>query len=530
MTSAIADPPARPTTAIRMEKSDRLPIERIHPSKTNPRTHFDDAYIKDDLAVSIRDKGIIQPLVVRPHPKKPDDVEIVAGECRYRAAKFVGLELLPVIIREYTDEQVLEIQIEENTHRKDLTPLEEGAAYRRLITMNPDKHSAMTIATRIGKSPAYVWDYLKLNDLVPEAKAILDQERMAVGHAILIARLKPEDQKRAVDLPDNDSYGRHIDGLWRNDHGRLDIDDDGTAEEQAVKKDKYFGWKPCSVRELETWIRNHVRFDVEHAAKAQPLIFEQTAAVVQAAAEQPGRGRKVIAITHEYRVADDARDGEERTYGSQSWERADGKEKSKTCEYSVLGTVVAGRGQGTTLQVCVNREKCLTHFKQSVLAKQKSAKQREAGQTKQAAKTETSAAQKETAKRQAEQQKREAAAALWKVEGPLLEAEAVRQASAIKTLTKKQAGFALKDGVFSNGSHWRAEKMLVKALGATWWTKLAAAVVVLDVAGADEVCDSYEEFLERVTPYGLDAKAFAAIHAKHLPKQDAAAPAKKKTA
>jgi ParB family chromosome partitioning protein len=123
-TAAAAPPPPKDQTRIVMY--DRLPWARIHPSKTNPRTHFDDAYIKDDLAVSIAEKGIIQPLVVRPHPKKDDDVEIVAGECRWRAAKVAGLELLPVIIREYTDEQVLEIQIEENTHRKDLTPLEEA--------------------------------------------------------------------------------------------------------------------------------------------------------------------------------------------------------------------------------------------------------------------------------------------------------------------------------------------------------------------------------------------------------------------
>jgi ParB family chromosome partitioning protein len=82
---------------------------------------------------------------------------------------------VPAIVREMTDDQVLEAQLEENIHRKDLTPLEEAAGYRRLIASNPTKHSAESIATRIGMSVGYVWDRLKLNDLIPEAKAILEQ-------------------------------------------------------------------------------------------------------------------------------------------------------------------------------------------------------------------------------------------------------------------------------------------------------------------------------------------------------------------
>jgi ParB family chromosome partitioning protein len=196
---------------------DQLPITAITASKTNPRTHFDDAYITE-LAGSIAEKGLIQPIIVRPRPHSGlnGTYEIVAGECRYRASKQAGLLKVPAIVRDLTDDQVLEAQLEENIHRKNLTPLEEAAGYRRLIDSNPDKHSAETIATRIGMSVGYVWDRLKLNDLIPEAKALLEAERFTVGHAILLSRLKPEDQTRAID-PDGASLFNRSRGLWAID-------------------------------------------------------------------------------------------------------------------------------------------------------------------------------------------------------------------------------------------------------------------------------------------------------------------------
>jgi ParB/RepB/Spo0J family partition protein len=390
---------------------DHLPIAALSASKTNPRTHFDDSYITE-LAGSIAEKGLIQPIIVRPRPQSGlnGSYEIVAGECRYRASKQAGLLKVPAIIRDLTDDQVLEAQLEENIHRKDLTPLEEAAGYRRLIASNPDKHSAESIATRIGMSISYVWDRLKLNDLVPEAKQLLEAERFTVGHAILLSRLKPEDQARAIEFDDDRSTQYRAVGLWRADDGFFRDDDD------EAPKDKYHNLKPCSVRELETWIRDHVRFDVQHAAQAQPFAFEYTAAKVETAAAQPGRGKKVIAITHEYRVADDARDEGERTYGSQSWKRADGEGKSKTCEFSVLGVVVAGEGQGDTLQVCIARDKCRVHFGDVIKQKEKTQKLRESGQTAKAEKRESDYDRKDRERRA----KEAAAAARWKVLLPAL--------------------------------------------------------------------------------------------------------------
>lgn len=412
-------------------------IEKIFPSKTNPRTHFAEAYL-DELAGSIRDKGLIQPIVVRPRTVKhgaraTDELEIVAGECRWRASKKAGLAFIPAIVREYSDEQVLEAQLIENLHRTDLTPLEQAVGYRRLIDGNPTKHSAATIATRIGMSEAWVWDRLKLNDLVSEAKSLLETERITTGHAILIARQKPEDQTRIIKVDkDVNRYGSGSrDGLWRVDFG-FDYDE----QDKAKKADKYAGLKPCSVRELEAYIHDHIRFDVEHAAKAQPFEFDQLPARVSEAEAKPGRGKKVVAITHSYRVADDARDESDRTYGSESWERADGQEKSKTCEHAVLGVVAAGDGYGQAFEVCVARDTCRVHWGTVIRDKEKAAKARESGKVATAEKREQAAEKREAARRAEEEQKRarwtkfvpalkkavfEAAGKLKAVNGPLYE-------------------------------------------------------------------------------------------------------------
>lgn len=469
------------------ERFDHLPIELIQPSATNPRQHFDDAYLAD-LANSVRDKGVLQPILVRPLPPstkgngkvRADRYEIVAGECRYRASQLAGLTHLPAVIRAYTDEQVLETQLIENLHRQDLTALEQARGYRALIDTNPTKHSAESIATRIGMSPAWVWDRMKLLDLVPEAQRLLEAERMTVGHAILIARLKPGDQKRVIDPgAGRNGYHNGRDGLWQYDGGRLELDE--TEERRLEKTDKYHQLKPVSVRELETWIRDHIRFDVAHAAQAQPLVFEETKATVEQAAAQPGRGKKVIAITHEYRVADDARDDAERTYGSQSWERADGQKKSKTCEHSVLGVVVAGAGQGETLQVCVARDKCRVHFGKVIAQKEVNQKLRESGKGKQADRRE--AKQRETWEEA--NRKREAEAARWKaLSGPAVKACAAKLKD--KPITSAILCELLADVLGYRGTLKQVEALLGAAVTAKTFVRALAIAEILERDGTRE--------------------------------------------
>lgn len=444
MTPAVA-PASNPprdhlVAAYRLVALDQL-IESGH----NPRKHFDQQKLTE-LAASIREHGILEPLVTREVEslRAPQQFEIIAGARRYRAAKVAGLETVPIIVREYSDEAVLEMMLIENLQRDDLDPLEQAAGFKALIDSNPEKHTPSTIATRVGMSEAWVWDRLKLNDLILPAKELLGAGKMAIGHAILIARQKPGNQERIIN-PDRGGLFVPL------EHG-LEFDGDGDPQE---KPGKYDDVKAVSVRELEAWIARHIRFDVEHAAKAVPLQFEQTAQRVQAAAAEPGRGKKVIAITFDHMPADDAKDPSERTYGVRSWRRADGTKKSQktdtypsrlvdspTCEHSVLGVVAVGREHyGETFQVCVARDKCRVHWGKAIADREKNAKLRESGQSKKADHRETVAAKKE---REAEERQKRLAAD-WDRLKKQLNPSAKKAAGALKNVKPELFALMLKD-------------------------------------------------------------------------------------
>jgi ParB/RepB/Spo0J family partition protein len=433
------------------ERFERIPLETIVASTTNPRTHFDPVYIAD-LASSIEKNGMIQPLIVRPlkKPRAGAVFEIVAGECRFRAATQAKSSPVPVIVREYSDEQALEIQLLENIDRQDLTPLEQAVGFQKLIDSNPTKFTIETIGSRKGMSPQWVLDVLSLNKLVPEAKKLLEQERITKGHAILIARQTPENQKRIIQWDDDRGDGDS--GLWEQDGAGLPWDEDNPAHKHR-KAGPYDELKPKSIRELESWIADHIRFDVAHAAKAEPLQFGELAATVEALQAQPGRGRKVIAITFEHFTQPEARDESERTYGPSSWKRADGTKKttstgwpanrlvdSPTCEHSVLGVVAAGDRRGESFEVCIARDKCQVHWKKQIAEREKNQKLRSSGKRKQAERREDAAAKREAAARE-----REAAAdRRWHAIAIAIKKEIVPRAGKLKTVTPGMLAAALR--------------------------------------------------------------------------------------
>ena len=115
-----------------MSAEKNIPIEKIHANPDQPRRNFTPSDL-ENLANSIRTKGVIQPLIVRRHPEKENEFEIVAGERRWRASQMAQLHEIPAIIREFSDIEVLEVAIIENIQRKDLNPVEEAAGYRQLM-------------------------------------------------------------------------------------------------------------------------------------------------------------------------------------------------------------------------------------------------------------------------------------------------------------------------------------------------------------------------------------------------------------
>jgi len=135
---------AKPSAAPRRAEM-MVPIESISPNPEQPRRRFTQEQL-DDLAASIREKGVIQPLIVRPNPKQDGAYEIVAGERRWRASQIAKLHELPVIVREYTDTEALEVAIIENIQRADLNAIEEAAGYRDLIRKKSRKLLAKAAA------------------------------------------------------------------------------------------------------------------------------------------------------------------------------------------------------------------------------------------------------------------------------------------------------------------------------------------------------------------------------------------------
>ena len=154
-------------------------IERLKPNPLQPRRRFDEAEI-ENLAVSIRASGILQPILVRPAPDG-DGFEIVAGERRWRAAQRARLHTVPILVRELSDAQTLELALVENIQREDLTPIEEAEGYRRLIDEHGQNQDA--IARMVGKSRSHVANTLRLLSLPEAVQTLLHEGHLSPGQA-----------------------------------------------------------------------------------------------------------------------------------------------------------------------------------------------------------------------------------------------------------------------------------------------------------------------------------------------------------
>jgi ParB family chromosome partitioning protein len=157
-----------------------VPIEHLHPGRFQPRRRFD-AKELSALAQSIRINGMLQPILVRPHPTRPGEYEIVAGERRWRAAQEATLHEVPVVERVLDDRAALELAILENVQRADLTPIEEAEGYRRLI--EEFGHTQELLATELGKSRSHVTNLLRLLALPEPVRAMIDEGALTAGHA-----------------------------------------------------------------------------------------------------------------------------------------------------------------------------------------------------------------------------------------------------------------------------------------------------------------------------------------------------------
>lgn len=193
--SALMADVSEPDATVSSVPAERfLPIEQIAPNPDQPRKRFNQSDL-DDLAASIKEKGVIQPLIVR--DMGANKFEIVAGERRWRAAQMAQLHQLPVIVRTFSDTEVLEIAIIENIQRADLNPIEEAAGYRQL--MDRFGHTQEKMAEALGKSRSHIANLLRLLQLPDDVVELVQQGELTAGHArALITAQDPSGLAKAV--------------------------------------------------------------------------------------------------------------------------------------------------------------------------------------------------------------------------------------------------------------------------------------------------------------------------------------------
>lgn len=180
----------------RRRATGTVPIDMIHPSPFQTRRRFDESEM-EALVESMREKGVLQPILVRRHPETAEAYQIVAGERRWRAAQRARLHEVPVIIKDLADREVLEISLIENIQREDLSALEEAEGYRRLL--EEFSHTQEELARVVGKSRSHVANLVRLLGLPEPVKKLLDSGALTAGHARALLKVgEPEALAREV--------------------------------------------------------------------------------------------------------------------------------------------------------------------------------------------------------------------------------------------------------------------------------------------------------------------------------------------
>ena len=212
----------------------RVPIEFLRPNPRNPRREFPIAQL-DELAASIKERGIIQPIAVRPVRGASDAYEIIAGERRWQAAQRAGLHEVPVVVLDVSDVEALEPAIIENVQREDLNPLEEAAGYQSLI--DEFKYQQDDIAKTVGKSRSHVANMLRLLRLPEFVKASIRSGQFSAGHArALIGHAEPE--RLARQIIERGLNVRQVEALAR-EHGKATVRRPHQKDADTVAMEKH---------------------------------------------------------------------------------------------------------------------------------------------------------------------------------------------------------------------------------------------------------------------------------------------------
>ena len=213
-----------------VSRETMLPLIKIEPNRVQPRTRFDEDALQE-LAESIKQYGIIEPIVVQ---KKEDHYEIIAGERRWRAARIAGLNEVPVVVKEYSEDEIFTIALIENIQRQDLNPIEEAMAYQKLIREFKLKQDE--VAEKVSKSRTAIANYMRLLKLDQRVQQMLIDEMISEGHGrALLPITDPEEQfTLAMKVFDDKLSVRETEKLIRNLQDKKDLPENNEKEEKEV--------------------------------------------------------------------------------------------------------------------------------------------------------------------------------------------------------------------------------------------------------------------------------------------------------
>jgi ParB family chromosome partitioning protein len=211
LAALIGDVGEETKTVERARNQRRVPVEFLKPNPRNPRRNFSEAEL-DELVASIKERGVIQPIVVRPVRGVADSFEIIAGERRWRAAQRAELHDVPIVSIDATDGEALELAIIENVQRSDLNPIEEAMGY--LALMDEFDHSQEEIAKIVGKSRSHVANMMRLLKLSDNVKGYIHSGKLTAGHARMLVG-QPNAEEIAEDIINRGLNVRQVEALAR---------------------------------------------------------------------------------------------------------------------------------------------------------------------------------------------------------------------------------------------------------------------------------------------------------------------------
>jgi ParB/RepB/Spo0J family partition protein len=304
-----------------------LPLADIDESATNPRTLFREDAL-EDLTASIRMRGVLQAILVRPAGTR---YELVAGARRLRAAGRAGLTTIPACVRAMDDREARQAQVIENLQREEVHPLDEAEAYEGLIASDPAS-TVEAVAARVGKPVTYVYRRLMFTRLIPEVREVFRRDVITAAHA-----------ERLASVPDD----RQPEALRRCFFHLLSGSDAESLDRNNL----------APMKHLDDWLRSKVALDVHHE-DTKRLLPE----LADGVAEEEQAGAQLLALSTQHFRTDTR---EPKPILARSWHLAEGR---ATCAHARAGVIVLGEDRGRLVRVCINKKGCAKHWGKRVTA------------------------------------------------------------------------------------------------------------------------------------------------------------------